>query len=112
MQLIPFRLDHQFGYVVVVNHRFDSGTALAASLMAVVIRWYVPHRQMFPFMARMISRSDGSGVFCRSATAERIIPEVQYAHCMASALRNASWTGCRWPFFSNPSMVVTAFCPT
>lgn len=40
-----------------------------------------------------------------------IIPDVQYAHCIASSFRNASCTGCNFPSFSNDSIVVTFRCP-
>ena len=47
-----------------------------------------------------------------SATPPRIIPDVQYAHCIASTSINACCTGCSSPFFSRPSMVVICRWPT
>ena len=69
--------------------------AFAAFWMALTIRGYVPQRQTLPSMKSMISFSFGAGFFWSSATADMIIPDVQYPHCSASASRNAVCTGCK-----------------
>src|SRR5438128_7191302 len=61
---------------------------------------------MLPFIPLMISSLLGFGFLVNRAFADMIIPEVQYAHCIASALTKASCSGCNCPSFSRPSMVV------
>ena len=47
---------------------------------------------MFPSMKSTISLSEGEGFFFSKATADMIIPEVQYPHCSAPTSRKACWT--------------------
>src|SRR6266550_2112479 len=61
---------------------------------------------MLPFMPLIISSRLGRGFLLSSAVPLMIIPEVQYAHCIASALMKASCSACNCPSFSRPSMVV------
>src|SRR6266571_6468863 len=74
-----------------------------------MIRWYVPHRQTLPFIAVTMSSRFGFGFLLSSALADISIPEVQYAHCIASALIKASCNGVSLPSFSKPSIVVICF---
>src|SRR5262245_45184500 len=53
----------------VVAHRVPPVIASPARLMAFIRRGYVPHRQMWPFMAVRISASVGFGFFDRSSAA-------------------------------------------
>src|ERR1700738_3983863 len=61
---------------------------------------------MLPFIPAIISSLLGRGFFESNAVPAMIIPEVQYAHCIASALMKASCSGCNFPSFSRPSIVV------
>src|ERR1700724_359516 len=79
----------------------------AASVMACLMRGYVPHRHRFPFIHWPMAASSGDRFSARSAAAARLWPGWQYPHwttlprCHAS--RTASMTGPE-----APSTVVTA----
>src|SRR6266436_10358170 len=60
---------------------------------------------MLPFIPLTMSSLLGLGFLLSNALADMIIPDVQYAHCIASALMKASCSGCSLPSFSRPSMV-------
>jgi len=61
--------------------------------MAATILGCVPQRQMFPCMYEEMSDSEGLAFEFSSATPDMIIPDVQYAHCIASSSRNAVCSG-------------------
>ncbi len=59
-------------------------------------------------MAAFTSSSVGLGLRARSAAQLITNPGVQNPHCMASCSTKAACTGCRWPCFAKPSIVVTS----
>src|ERR1700720_842424 len=83
----------------------------AAWWMALRMRWYVPHRQMFPLMASSMSASVGLGFFASSAAADMICPDWQYPHCGTSSSIQAFCTGCD-ASAESPSIVVIFFPAT
>src|SRR5262245_12421562 len=69
---------------------------------------------MFPFIAWLMSASEGFGFCASSADADMIGPAWQWPHCGTSTSCHARWTGCD-PSADRPSMVVTgapAACDT
>src|SRR5262249_26050911 len=63
--------------IEVLAHTAPSFIALAACEIAAMIRGYVPHRQMFPFIPRTISSRSGFEFFFKSAIPLMTIPQVQ-----------------------------------
>jgi len=88
--------------VVPVPHQDVPATRCTAR----IARPYTPQRQRLPASASRIDVSSGFGSRPRSAAAEITMPLVQYPHCNASSLTNASCTGCRVAPFPRPSIVV------
>src|SRR5438552_679506 len=98
LQFVTFRFEG--------NHFRASCKRLAAISTASRMRGYVPQRQTLPCIAWTISGRVGFALPRSSATPDRIIPEVQYPHCIEPTSRNASCKGCSRPLLSRPSMVV------
>src|SRR5215469_306458 len=74
--------------------------------MARTMREYVPQRQTLPSMNSMISFSLGATFDSSNDTADMIMPDVQYAHCIAPSSRRACCTGWRRSPLASPSIVV------
>src|SRR5215218_10192142 len=83
---------------------------VAARLIALRIRQYVPQRQTFMILS--MSASEGLGLLFSSAAACMICPDWQKPHCATSSSIQACCTGCRPPSGPRPSIVVTFFPTT
>src|SRR4051812_19654405 len=73
--------------------------------MALRMRWYVPQRQRFSFMASSMSASLGFLFFISRPAADMIWPAWQYPHCGTFSASHAFCSGCESDGES-PSMVV------
>src|SRR5882724_6213126 len=83
-----------------------------ARLIASRIRTYVPHRQIFPAIAALMSASVGWGVPFNKAVADMICPDWQYPHCTTSSSSQAFCTWAPAGVAPTPSIVVMARLPT